>query len=100
MFRVLRKKKHSSFISFIKRFFSVLIFSIPEQTKIFKYNHNPIKGIKFLINGKIKGKARSSTTCVTLGQVPIQTLDSNIDFSKVHVFTIYGVFGLKLWVCR
>lgn len=98
IFRVLRKNRHSKYLSFLKIFFSVLIFSKAPAMR--KSTQNPIKGIKFLLNGKLKGKARSSTSCTILGQIPIQSLDKNVDFAKTHVFTSYGVFGLKLWVCR
>lgn len=59
---------------------------------------NSIKGLKLVISGKLKGKPRSSSTLLLVGNISSQTLDSKIDFSKTHVYTIYGVFGLKLWV--
>ena len=57
-----------------------------------------LKGIKFTISGKLKGKQRSNWSSFTLGRVPIQSLNTQIDFAKAHCYTLTGVFGLKLWV--
>jgi hypothetical protein len=59
-----------------------------------------INGLKLIVNGKIKGKLRSSFSSVKSGSVPIQTINKNIDFAQIHVYTLYGAFGLKLWVCH
>jgi ribosomal protein S3 len=61
-----------------------------------KHHDFGIKGIKFVINGKIKGKTRSTSNSISFGKVPTQSVSKNIDYSKIHVFTIYGVFGFKL----
>lgn len=59
-----------------------------------------LSGIKFIIKGKLKGKRRKSNSIVTIGQMPIQSFYKQIEFSKVSAFTVYGTFGLKLWVYR
>jgi hypothetical protein len=97
MFRILQKQKHSRFLFFIKNFFDFLINSTYCKNNKDLCN---IKGIKFILSGKIKGKARSSHYNIVLGQIPIQSLNKNIEFSKAHAFTVYGVFGLKFWVYR
>lgn len=86
IFRVLPKKKHNIFIFFVKSLFVNLI------------NEKKIKGVKFIINGKLSGKARSSTSKFSVGNIPIQTISANIEFSKIHVYTLYGAFGFKVWV--
>lgn len=90
IFKNLTKKNHNQFLSFLKTCFILLIVNLKKK--------NSIKGLKLLINGKLKGKPRSSSTLILVGNISTQTLDSKIDFSKTHVYTIYGVFGLKLWV--
>ena len=57
-----------------------------------------ILGIKFLVNGKILGKLRSSSKLISVGSVPIRTINADIMFSQSHVYTLYGAFGFKLWV--
>lgn len=53
-----------------------------------------------VINGKLKGKPRSSTFNKVFGSVPIQSLSLDIEYAQAHAFTLYGVFGIKLWVFR
>jgi hypothetical protein len=90
IFCLLQKKSHTRFIFFLKVLFSTFL-----NNKI-----NPLKGVKFIINGKIQGKLRASSTRILVGSVPIQTITANIEFSKVHVYTRYGAFGFKMWVHR
>jgi ribosomal protein S3 len=61
-------------------------------------NVNSVSGIKLLISGRLKGKPRSSTSCIQVGSIPSQSLDKNVNFSKIHVYTLYGAFGFKIWV--
>jgi hypothetical protein len=91
IFKVLPKNKHSRFLFFLKQVFQMLI----QDSK-----HCMIKGIKFLINGKLRGKTRGSSSCIQIGMVPIQSIDKNIEFSKAHVYTLYGAFGFKIWLYR
>ena len=56
-----------------------------------------LAGLKFLLSGRIRGKSRSSSTLIQLGNVPTQTIIKKIDFASSHVYTLYGVFGIKMW---
>ena len=95
IFRILPKSKHGRFLLFLKILFKSLIdISINSSNKKF----TPILGIKLLIGGRLKGKPRSSTSCIQVGSVPLQSLDKNVDFSKIHVYTLYGAFGFKIWI--
>ena len=90
IFRLLQKKSHTRFIFFLKFLFSKFL-----NNKI-----NCLKGVKFIINGKIQGKLRANSTRVLVGSVPIQTITANIEFNKIHVYTRYGAFGFKMWIHR
>lgn len=70
------------------------------KNNLYYTNKQTISGIKFIINGKLKGKTRSKSFNQVFGAVPIQTLKCNIEYAKSHAFTIYGVFGIKIWVSR
>jgi small subunit ribosomal protein S3 len=59
-----------------------------------------ILGMKFSINGKLKGKPRSSTNFIKEGNLPLQSFNKEIDFAKIHSYTLMGAFGLKLWVLK
>jgi hypothetical protein len=88
IFNRLQKNKHSKFIFFIKFLFK----------EILSIKNPNILGVKFIMNGKIRGKEKTSTLKFLLGKIPIQTIESNIKFSKLHVYTLYGVFGFNLWI--
>ena len=93
-FKNLSKTKHTKFLLFVRElFFFLLNFNLNDKTNIYK-----IAGLKLVINGKIKGKTRASSTCIKKGSVPIQSLSKKIEYSKSHVFTRYGAFGFQFWV--
>lgn len=94
IFRILQKKKHTKFLFFLDKYFkSLILLNTPT-------NASSLLGIKFIISGKLKGKQRKSKSIINCGQIPIQSLHKQIDFAKLHAFTVYGTFGLKLWVYR
>lgn len=95
IFRILQKKMHSKFFIFINKYFQFLI-----STSLKSQSISNLLGIKFCINGKLKGKPRSNNYMFVAGSVPIQSVNASIDYAKAHAFTIYGVFGIKIWVYR
>jgi ribosomal protein S3 len=86
IFRNLTKKKHTRFIFCFKFVFNYLLL------------FSEIKGIKFIINGKLLGKTRASTLKIEKGSISINTKSVNLMFGKIEVHTLYGVFGFKLWL--
>jgi hypothetical protein len=97
IFKVLPKRKHNRFLFFLKYIFQLFVQDVSIKTVL---GTNKIKGIKFVINGKLQGKTRASSSCIQIGSVPVQSINKNIEFSKLHVYTIYGAFGFKIWVHR
>jgi hypothetical protein len=93
IFKILPKRKHARFLVFLKALFTTLV----EGSAGFDNN---IGGIKLIISGKLKGKPRSSITTISVGSVPVQSVDQNVDFTKMHVYTLLGTFGFKIWVLR
>lgn len=90
LFAQLTKKAHSQFFLFIKVLINWCI-SIRNEDSY-------LKGIKFSINGRIKGKPRSNNYKVLSGKISCQTIDSKVQYCYMHVYNRYGAFGLKLWV--
>jgi len=93
LFKILPKRKHARFLLLIKKLFKTFC----EDTKNV---NSSISGLKFLISGKLKGKLRTQRSCIQVGKVATQTISNNIEYSKTHVFTRYGVFGFKFWIYR
>ncbi len=88
IFKYLPKRSHAKYFLFIKTLMSTLI----------KFPGSKIKGIKVVMNGKLKGKLRASEFKTSRGEIEIQTISANNDLSQVHIHTLYGAFGLTMWV--
>ena len=98
IFKILPKKSHNRFLVFLESVFKfLLVKKLSSKRNIF---FSTIKGIKFIVNGKLRGKMRSSSKCISVGTIPIQSLNKNIEFSKTHVYTLYGAFGFQIWLYR
>ena len=93
IFATLSKKSHNRFFLILKKLFKIII----SENRPGELN---IKGIKLKMGGRLRGKTRSDVRTITVGTVPLQSNCKNIDYFKQHIYTIYGTFGLKIWVYR
>jgi len=57
-----------------------------------------IKGLKIQISGRINGVARSKKAVISFGTLKLQQLDADIDFFYSNALTVFGSFGVKVWV--
>jgi len=80
--------RHSQFLDFIKK-------SIPSFLSV----RSNIKGIRVQVCGRLNGADRSKTDWFREGQVPLHSLKDKVDYSTASAFTVYGVCGIKVWVC-
>lgn len=87
IFKFLPKYSHSKFFIFTQKVLHKLL-SMPTSK---------LKGIKVKINGKLKGKLRASSITMSVGKIEAQTIAAKVEFSTVHIHTLYGCFGLKMW---
>jgi hypothetical protein len=88
VFRILPKRLHNIFYKLIETLFDFL-----DTTE-----DSNVKGIRLLINGKLKGRSRSSTVNFSYGKIERQTLSANVDYAKTPIFTVYGTYGFHMWV--
>lgn len=88
IFMNIAKGKHNKFVLFITTIF----------TNITKSKKSKILGAKFIINGRLKGKPRANTTKIYKGSTELNTITANCIYKKIHVYTVYGAFGFKLWI--
>lgn len=100
IFQHLSKRIHSKFFLFVK----TVIKSLIKMNILFDMGCNSICktrytlcGVKFLLSGRIRGKSRASSNLIQIGNIPIQTISKPINFATSHVYTLYGVFGIKIW---
>lgn len=96
VFKFLKKKNHSKFFSFLKFVFELIL--SPEVKQKFITTKTSIKGLKLIIQGRLKGKPMASKIIIKSGCVPSQTISADIQYSTAPSFTQnYGVFGFKMW---
>lgn len=98
IFKLVQKRTHGRFLLFLRTVFDLIVYS--SKVKRLASAKSKIKGLKFVLNGKLKGKARASSNCSLFGRVPNSTIAKDIIFAKFDVYTLYGVFGFKAWVYR
>ena len=88
VFKALHKKSHGLFFIFLK----MIIYRLIRDEK------SRILGVKVIVNGKLKGKQRSSSKTISVGKLGTQTISADMHFSRIHLFTLYGAYGIKFWV--
>lgn len=96
IFRFLQKRSHGKFLAFVK----IVIATLIKPSKFSDAEKIPtaIAGIKMRMNGKLKGKLRASSFSWSSGKISQQTVKADADYSLTHIKTVYGCFGLKVWV--
>lgn len=57
-------------------------------------------GVKIKIGGRLNGAEISRSEMIANGKIPLHTLRSDIDFSRVTARTIWGAIGVKVWINR
>jgi small subunit ribosomal protein S3 len=58
------------------------------------------KGIKIQVAGRLSGAEMARSVWLREGQVPLQTLRADIDFSRSTALTTFGIIGIKVWVYK
>nr|YP_009829240.1 ribosomal protein S3 [Codium fragile]QJC59758.1 ribosomal protein S3 [Codium fragile] len=81
-------KRQKLFFSFLKQALSILIDS----------NFSKIKGIKIIVKGRLNGVPRAKHKIISVGDVPVQSIDEELDYSQTTVHNSSGSYGIKAWV--
>ncbi len=58
------------------------------------------EGIKIQIGGRLNGADIARTEVQRQGRVPLHTLREEIDYGTAEANTVYGIIGIKCWVCK
>ena len=59
-----------------------------------------VKGVKIYLGGRLGGAEMARSEELRKGQVPLQTLRADIDFSREKAHMDYGDIGIKVWIYR
>ena len=79
-------KRHKFFIMFLKKVLSIFLNS----------TFSKVMGIRIKIKGRLNGAPRASHEIINIGNVPIQTINHNVDFSESILHDTNGSYGVKV----
>ena len=57
------------------------------------------EGIRIQCSGRLGGADIARTEQQRSGKVPLQTLRANINYGFCEASTVYGIIGVKCWIC-
>ncbi|MCB0606511.1 MAG: 30S ribosomal protein S3 [Lewinellaceae bacterium] len=58
------------------------------------------EGIKVRISGRLNGADMSRSEEFKEGRTPLHTFRADIDYSLKEALTVYGIIGIKVWLCK
>lgn len=58
------------------------------------------EGIKVRIAGRLNGADMARTEEYKEGRTPLHTFRADIDYSLKEALTVYGIIGVKVWICN
>ena len=88
-------RKQSYILKFIKRVVEAIFLEISSTN----LNLLAVRGIRFLIKGRFNKRRRSKKIIYQKGCITSTQLDSSLSYYQTKAVTIYGTFGIKVWVC-
>jgi small subunit ribosomal protein S3 len=58
------------------------------------------QGIKVKISGRLAGAEMARNEMYKEGRIPLHTLRADIDYALSEALTVYGLIGIKVWICK
>lgn len=58
------------------------------------------EGIKVRISGRLNGAEMARSEEFKEGRTPLHTFRADIDYSLQEALTVYGLIGVKTWICK
>jgi small subunit ribosomal protein S3 len=58
------------------------------------------EGIKVRVSGRLNGADMARTEEYKEGRTPLHTFRADIDYVLSEALTVYGLIGLKVWICK
>nr|YP_009237675.1 ribosomal protein S3 [Trachydiscus minutus]AML60684.1 ribosomal protein S3 [Trachydiscus minutus] len=86
-------RKQVSVVKFLKKSLEVFFHLMPPH-------YFAIDGIKILIKGRFNKRRRTKKVVLQQGQISLQTIRTPIDYFQTQAVTIYGTFGIKVWISK
>lgn len=86
-------RKHTLITRFLKKSIDVFFESLPR-------NCLALDGIIILVKGRFNKRRRTKTIVVQKGDISLQTIKTPLDYHQTQAITIYGSFGIKVWLAK
>ncbi len=58
------------------------------------------EGIKIRVSGRLNGAEMARSEEYKEGRTPLHTFRADIDYALCEAKTIYGIIGVKVWICK
>ncbi|MCO5232189.1 MAG: 30S ribosomal protein S3 [Chitinophagales bacterium] len=59
-----------------------------------------VEGIKVKVSGRLGGAEMARSEEYKEGRTPLHTFRADIDYAIKEANTIYGIIGIKVWICK
>jgi ribosomal protein S3 len=87
-FQLKKIKRHKFLLSFLKQTLGFLLTSSLAK----------IKGVKIIVKGRLNGVPRAKHKILIIGDVPVQTIFSKLDYYQTTTHNSNGSYGIKVWI--
>lgn len=87
-YQIKKIKRHKFFLSFLKQTLTVLVSS----------SFSKVKGIKILVKGRLNGVPRAKHKIITIGDIPVQSINETLDYYQTTAHNSNGSYGIKVWI--
>merc|ERR1712238_233460 len=81
-------KRQKFFFSFLNQTLTVLLNS----------NLSQVKGVKMIVRGRLNGAPRAKQKIIIIGDIPVQSISTKLDYSQATAHNSNGSYGIKVWV--
>ena len=59
-----------------------------------------VEGIKIKVSGRLSGAEMARSEEYKKGRTPLHTFRADIDYALKEAKTVYGIIGVKVWICK
>lgn len=59
-----------------------------------------VEGIKIRVSGRLGGAEMARSEEYKEGRTPLHTFRADIDYALKEAQTVYGIIGVKVWICK
>jgi small subunit ribosomal protein S3 len=59
-----------------------------------------VEGIKVKVSGRLSGAEMARSEEYKQGRTPLHTFRADIDYALKEAHTVYGLIGVKVWICK